>query len=70
MNLMQKISLANKVIKAIDVIRNAKNNAMISEIVDIIKDLIAILERIKSVLPEIGDTIDAVISIIRKWIKK
>lgn len=46
------------------------NNPVIEEIMNIINDLITILNRIKAVLPQVGELIDTIIEIVKKWFKK
>lgn len=72
MNIFKKLSLINKTCKAIGELKKLKegNNAIAEEIVAIINDIISILDRIKAVVPTIGDLVDEIIAIIKKWFKK
>lgn len=72
MNIFKKLILINKVCKTYKELKALKesNNAVVDEIVAIINDIISILERIKKIVPAIGDLIDEIIADIKKHFKK
>ena len=63
-NLFQKISLACKITKAVKEVKKLKetNSPIIDELVAIVGDLIQILERIKALIPSIGELVEAIIN--------